>query len=75
MKKLELEKEFPVLQEAEEKIQRYKSMPFTNTDIEFVERMVAEYRVLAFINIKQAKQISLLKILLNRKGKNESLYS
>ena len=69
MKKEELEMEFPILKEAEQMINRFSSLPFSNMDVKFLERLTNEYRYLALRNKKMEKQIRLLKILLKRKGK------
>lgn len=69
MKKIELNKEHPILKQAKEKVARYKSMPLNVfTDVEFLERFIDEYTLLALKVQKQEKQIRLLKILLERKG-------
>ena len=61
-KKKQLEDEFPILQEAKNKVKQFNG-PWSNIDTEFIKRFISEYKLLALQNKKLRKQVMLMKLL------------
>ena len=65
--KLTLEEEFPILKQISDRLEQFGHPSAISTKL--LEQLVSEYKVLALINRKLSKQVTLLKLLNKHKGK------